>query len=156
MKNLALISYAKWLFFGEIKLWNFVAIATLIVCSTTSIAGEDATYLDEGNVLVRRLIDTLIEEHVCVSKIDCRSHGGYAFIKPVKQGVEMSVYGIKSDQVAAKLLQACAGSFATRPLGKEMTVTIYRIGALERNNQTSFSKTPPTFTLKLEKTNVKH
>lgn len=156
MNNLMSIFYAKCLFFRKVKLWKFVTSVALITCTATASAWEDATYLDEGNVLVRRLIDILIEEHICASTIDCRKQGGYAFIKPVKQGVEMSIYRIKSDEVAARLLQACVGSFATRPLGQEMTATIFDIGILERNNQSFFSKAPPTFTLKLEKTNVNH
>jgi len=155
MRRFTLIFHAKFLFCRR-NVWKLFAIMTFIGCSATSRAAGDATYLDEGNTLVRQLIEILIEEHVCTSTIDCRQHGGYAFIKPVKQGVEISVYRIKSDQVAARLLQACTGSFATRPLGKEMTAAIYSIGALERNSQSAFSKTPATFTLKLEKTNVNH
>lgn len=133
---------------------RIIAMVTLLLCSTSSNAGGYHTYLDEGNLLVKQLIVILVEEQVCTSTIDCQSQGGYAFIKPVKKGVEISVYGIKSDKVVARLLQACTAAFATKPLGQEMTAAIYDIRISDRINQSSLAKAPPIFKLKLEKINA--
>ena len=152
MKNEKQALDVKWRFF-ESKIWKILAILVLTLSNATSKAGGEHTYLEEGNLLAERLIRILIEEQVCASIIDCGKRGGFAFVKPVKRGVEISVYSIKSDLIAAKVLQACAFSFATRLIGQEMVASIYNLGTLERMNQSSFNKASPTFTLKLEKQN---
>lgn len=155
MKGLASRLIARFLY-GRCNVWGLLVVAPLILTNTASYAGGYHTFNDEGHLLVNNLKSILIAEHVCASIIDCQSQGGYAFMKPVKLGVKISVYGVKSDRITASLLQTCAAAFATRQLGQEMTVEIYNVSILERNSQSAFSKTPATFTLKLEKTNVDH
>ena len=130
-------------------------IAAIVLASIVnmSFASKETEYLDEGNLLVKQLIDVLIQGDVCKSPVDCRRNGGFAFFKPERNGVSITVYGVQSKEVAAKLLQTCVTAFAVRPLGTEMSSEIFSVPHAEYIKQQTFRKTSPTFILKLEKSN---
>lgn len=153
MKINLLVSNLRWVDRRCSFMKSLTAVA-LILCSTAALAWEDATYLEESNLLAQRLETILIGESVCISIADCNQKGGFVFNKPLKNGSKIFVYGIKSSRTISMLLQACIDSFATKKLGNELSIEVYSIKEAVHRNQTLFGKTPPTFKLLLEKTNV--
>ena len=138
----------------QLKLFVHCLVVATLLTGGSSYASEDPTYLSEGQFLINQLIEILKTEGICTSSVDCRSNGGYALFKPLNHGVRISIYGIKSNLIAAKLLQTCVEYFPTRRLGTEMTVEVFGVSVLERIRQPAFSKSPPKFILKLEKNDV--
>jgi hypothetical protein len=114
-------------------------------------AGEHQ-YLAEGNLLVLRLTDILVREGICEPAIKCASNeGGHVFVKPVKDGVEISIYGIRRVETSSKLLQESAGSFAMRDIGQHLWVQIFESTKASSLNQKFLNKERPKFYLRVEK-----
>ncbi|HQX81817.1 MAG TPA: hypothetical protein PKW63_08675, partial [Vicinamibacterales bacterium] len=71
--------------------------------------------------------------------------------KPERDGIVVSVFGVKRADVASILLQECVDSFATRNLGHRLTVVIFETSKDTSLRQPIFTKISPTFLLKMEK-----
>lgn len=131
-----------------LKLIAAIALASVV---NVSFASKNTEFLDEGNLLVKQLIEVLIQDNVCKSPIDCRRDGGFAFSKPERNGVSVTVYGVQSKELAAKLLQVCVTAFAVKPIGNEMKAEIFSVSHAEYMSQRLFGKAAPAYVLKLEK-----
>ena len=129
-----------------------IAFAFIVTgCVPAHSAGEHE-YLEEGNSLVLRLTEKLISARVCSSIANCsKKEGEISFVKPERDGIVVSVFGVKRADVASILLQECVDSFATRNLGHRLTVVIFETSKDTSLRQPTFTKISPTFLLKMEK-----
>jgi hypothetical protein len=124
----------------------------LIFGSPLAYSAGEHQYLVEGNLLVSRLTDILVREGICESAAKCASNdGGHAFVKPVKDGLEISIYGINRVEISSKLLQESVGSFSMRDIGRHLSVHIFESSKEAALKQNFPNKRQPTFSLRVEK-----
>lgn len=128
-----------------------IFLSVFVVASSPAYSAGEHQYLAEGNLLISRLTEVLVQEGVCESAAKCAiSDGGHAFVKPVKDGLEISVYGVRRGEVASRLMQESVGSFAMRDFGRHLLVRIFELPRTVTLTQ-RFGEQGPSFSLKVEK-----
>jgi hypothetical protein len=120
----------------------------------TAFAGSEFAYLATAQALSRQLVSILAEAGICNSVADCQKHaGGVVLVRPLRDGVEISVYDVRSRDVAAKLLRQAAEYFTNNEIGTAATILIYEGTKTDQLKQPAFSKLQPTYRLRMEKKN---
>lgn len=129
-----------------------IFLCALFLPSSFAYSAGEHQYLTEGNLLVGRLTEILIREGICENTTKCSSSdGGHAFVKPVKGGVEVSIYGVDKAEISSKLLQEAAGSFATRDIGRHLLLQIFLPSKNAVSNNKLLRNERPIYSLRVEK-----
>lgn len=127
-------------------LLQFALVFLLAIFSRGALAGEDYRYLKEMNELALKIKKILIDEKICKSEKDCNA-GLYSFVGPYKSGMSIETYGIRSQAVLMKIVNAASSLFFSN---EKMNVVMSSYWMSKREHMSYFFLTSPDPFLHIE------
>lgn len=91
-------------------LLQFALVFLLAIFSSIAMAGEDYRYHKEMSQISLDIDGILIDAKFCKSTDDCKDRL-YAFVSPYKSGMSIETYGIRSQPVLMKIVDAASRLF---------------------------------------------